>query len=58
MKARIRRKGMRKDGTNRHCIEYIDSEGEFRAIELNPNKVLKLILDSKKNNNITKEKEE
>jgi len=50
MKPRIRKKG------NSYCLEFIDSEGEFRAITLNPEKTLALFIDSQKIKKITKRK--
>ena len=48
MKPRIRKKG--KD----YCLEFIDKDGEFRAITLNPKKILKLFSDSQKIKKINK----
>ena len=57
MKPRIRKKGCNQDKTTRYCLEYIDSEGNFRSIALNPKKLLE-ILDTSKKSKISKEKEE
>ena len=44
MKARIRKKGVNRDRTNRYILEYIKN-GQFKTIALNPEKLVK-ILDS------------
>ncbi len=50
MQPRIRKKA--KD----YCLEFIDEDGEFRAITLNPKKILKLFSDSQKIKRINKRK--
>lgn len=55
MKPRIRKKGINIDGSNRYSLEFINNDGEFKAIALNPTKLLKLF-DSQKKKKNSKEK--